>query len=83
MPCATVTPPVNVPTPPPCKGFIFGVGVDDRFMQLMRKFDEQYARIYKIIARIEDAEKKREIESELDCILDVYNISKADRDERE
>lgn len=57
--------------------------MDDRFMQLMRKFDEQYARIYKIIARIEDAEKKREIESELDCILDVYNISKADRDERE
>lgn len=64
------------------QGVFIEAEMEDRFIELMRKFDEHYTRMVKIIAQIEHAEKKREIERELDYILDTCNINKANSNER-
>lgn len=53
---------------------------DDKLDQLFRQFDMHMARIHRIVREIEHAEKKREIEFELDGILDKLNITKAQDD---
>jgi hypothetical protein len=81
LPSATITPPVNVPTPPPCKGFSFeGNMSDDQrrddLENLFQKFDRVYARMQKVLRGIEYAEKSHEIEEVLDLILESCNISR-------
>lgn len=52
----------------------------DKLDQLFKQFDMHLARIHNIVKEIEHAEKKREIEFELEGILDKLNITKATDD---
>lgn len=48
--------------------------------ELFKQFDMHYARIQNIMRQIEHAEKKREIDIELELILDKYNITRTHDD---
>lgn len=50
---------------------------DKKLDRLFRQFDMYHARIQHILREIEHAEKKREIEFELDTLLEKFQITKA------